>query len=81
MHKDPSLNKVKYSLRQLEVQLLMEGIKFAKSDESNEQCARMETVVNEAMLQAQNIILKALKIIKTPELLAIFPTSSAKPNN
>ena len=81
MHKDPSLPKVQYSLRQLEVQLLMEGIKFAKSDESNEQCARMELVVNEAMLQAQNIMLKALKIIKNPKLLEIFPTEKTKANN
>ena len=74
MKKDPSLKKVEHSLKHLEVQLLMAGIMLTKSDASNEQCIRMDVVINEALLQAQNIILKALKIIKTPELLALVPT-------
>jgi hypothetical protein len=81
MHKDPSLKTVKYSLKQLEFELLMTGLELVKSDKSNEDCLRMEVVVNEALLEAQNTLLKALKIIKTPALLSLCPINPTNNRN
>jgi hypothetical protein len=76
---DPSLKEVKYSLKQLEFQLLTTGLAFVKTEVSNDQCERMEVVVNQALLEAQNILLKALKIINTPALLSLCP-KNPQPN-
>lgn len=79
MYKDPSLNKVKHSLEKLERVLLLKGLTLAKSDISNEDCMKMEIVVDTALLEAQNVILRALKVLNTPELLSLVPTQ--KTNN
>jgi len=80
VHKDPSLNKVKYSLKHLEVMLLMAGMQALKSQEiSEENIESMENLIDEALLKSQNIMLRAIKIIKTPELLSLVPTQ--KTNN
>lgn len=79
MHKDPSLKKVKHSLQSLEKVLLLKGLTLLKSDMSNEDCVRMEIVVDTALLEAQNVILRALKVLNTPELLSLVPTQ--KNNN
>lgn len=80
MKKDPSLKKVNHSLKQLEVQLLVTALRFVKSDASNEQCARMDVVVNDALLLAQNTLLKAIKIIENPDLLSLVPISNQNNN-
>jgi len=79
MYKDPSLKEIKHSLEKLERILLLKGLTMAKSDISNEDCVRMEIVVDKALLEAQNVILRALKVLNTPELLSLIPTQ--KTNN
>lgn len=82
MYKDPSLAELKFSLRQLEFELLSAGLELVKSHIDNDQCERMEAVVNQALLESQNILLKALKIIKTPALLSMCPKNTkAKHHN
>ena len=74
MYKDPSLPNPEHSVSHLEYLLLKKGLLIAKDYEvSNSDCMKMENVVNEAILQCQNILLKALVILNTPKLLSLCP--------
>jgi len=74
MYKDPSLPKPQHSISKLEAVLLSQALLLVRDQEvSNSDCIKIEIVVNETLLRCQNIILQALKIISTPELLSICP--------
>ena len=81
MYKDPSLPDPRYSLTELEGTLLSKALLLVRDqDFSNSDCIKMEAVVNLALLRCQNIMLQALKIISTPELLSICPEEMSNKN-
>jgi hypothetical protein len=74
MAKDPSLPNAEHSVSHLEYLLLKKGLEIAKDfDVSNSDCMKMENVVNEAIVQCQNIMLKALTILNNKQLLSLCP--------
>ena len=52
------------SLKQLEFELLAAALDFVRSDAENVQCERMEAIVNKALVDSKNILIKALETIK-----------------
>lgn len=84
MHKDPSLPNNVYTLTELEQEIIMAGLAFRampKGTFTQSELRKVSMIIHETFLHCQNTMLKALKVLQNPNLLALCPDPENKTNN